>query len=179
MPPQKWSEFTQSCPRLGNPVHCSPPGFSVLGILQARTLEWVAISFSRGYSWTREWIWVSCIAGRFFTIWATRGALSVCYYSLHCSSSDVPVYRAMRTWLFARIILPGLTLPSPSFLSSFCKAITWITGDWWSPAGGRNRKIWNNHLFTFFLSKFRVRVPELHSGETDSCSSRSSYQEIL
>ena len=37
----------QSCPTLGNPVDCSPPGSSVHGILQARILEWVAISFSR------------------------------------------------------------------------------------------------------------------------------------
>jgi len=36
----------QSCPTLCNPIDGSPPGSSVLGILQARTLEWVAISFS-------------------------------------------------------------------------------------------------------------------------------------
>ena len=159
-------------------MNCCLLGSSVHGILQARALEWIAISFSTGSSWTREWIWVSCIAGRFFTMWATREALSVCYYSLHCLSSEVPVSRAVRTLLFARIILSGLTLPSPSFLSSFCKTVTWITGDWWSFEGGRNREIWSNHLFTSFLSKFRVRVPRLHSGETDSCSSRSSYQEI-
>ena len=37
---------TQSCPTLCDPMDCSPPGSSVLGILQARILEWVAISFS-------------------------------------------------------------------------------------------------------------------------------------
>ena len=42
------SEVTQSCPTLSNPIDCSPPGSPVPGILQARTLEWVAISFSRG-----------------------------------------------------------------------------------------------------------------------------------
>ena len=41
----------QSCPTLCDPVDCSPPGFSAHGILQARILEWVAISFSRGSSW--------------------------------------------------------------------------------------------------------------------------------
>ena len=40
------SEVTQSCPTLGDPMDCSLPGFSVHGILQTRTLEWVAISFS-------------------------------------------------------------------------------------------------------------------------------------
>ena len=38
----------QSCPTLCNPMDCSPPGSSVHGILQARILQWVAVSFSRG-----------------------------------------------------------------------------------------------------------------------------------
>ena len=62
----------QSCLTLCDPMDCSPPGFSVHGILQARILEWVAICFSRGSSWPRDQTQVSCIAGRFFTIWATR-----------------------------------------------------------------------------------------------------------
>ena len=44
----------QSCPTLCNPVDCSPPGFPVHGILQARILEWVTISFSRGSSRPRD-----------------------------------------------------------------------------------------------------------------------------
>ena len=47
-------EVTQSCLTLCNPVDCSPPGFSVHGILQARILEWVTISFSRGSSRPRD-----------------------------------------------------------------------------------------------------------------------------
>ena len=42
---------TQSCPTLCDPMDCSPPGSSVHGILQARKLEWVAISFSNGWKW--------------------------------------------------------------------------------------------------------------------------------
>ena len=64
----------QPCPALGNLMDCSPPGSSVHGISQVRILEWVAIPFSRGSSWSRDWTLVSCIAGRFFTIWATREA---------------------------------------------------------------------------------------------------------
>ena len=63
---------TQSCPTLCNPMDCSPRGSSVHGIFQARMLEWVAISFSRGSSRPRDRTWVSCTAGRFVTIWATR-----------------------------------------------------------------------------------------------------------
>ena len=61
------SEVAQSCPTLCDPMDCSPPGSSVHGILQARILEWVAISFSRGSSQPRDRTQVSCIAGRFFT----------------------------------------------------------------------------------------------------------------
>ena len=57
----------KSCPTFLWPMDCSPPGSSVHWISQARILEWVAISFSRGSSWTRNWTYVSCIAGRFFT----------------------------------------------------------------------------------------------------------------
>ena len=67
------------CLTLCNPMDCSPPGSSVYGILQARILEWVTISSSRGSSQPRDWTWVSCIAGRFFTIWATRKAQYIMY----------------------------------------------------------------------------------------------------
>ena len=62
----------KSCQTLCDPVDCSPPGSSVHGILQARILEWVAISFSRGSSQLRDWTRVSCFAGRRFILWATR-----------------------------------------------------------------------------------------------------------
>ena len=68
------SEVAQSCPTLCNPMDCGLPGSSVHGILQARILEWVAIPFSKGSSWPRDWTQVSHIAGRFFTIWATTEA---------------------------------------------------------------------------------------------------------
>ena len=68
------SEVAQSCPILCYPMDCSPPGSSVHGILQARVLEWVAISFSRGSSRPRDRTQVSHIAGRRFNLWATREA---------------------------------------------------------------------------------------------------------
>ena len=69
--------FAQLRPTLCNPVDCSPPGSSVHGFSQARIPEWVAISFSKGSFWTRHGTRVSCIAGRFFTIWATREILAI------------------------------------------------------------------------------------------------------
>ena len=58
-----------------DPVDCILLGSSDHGILQVRKLEGVAFPFSRGSSQPRDQIWVSCIAGGFFTIWATREAL--------------------------------------------------------------------------------------------------------
>ena len=66
---------TQSCLSLYHPMDCSPPESSVLGILQARILEWISILFSRGSSWPRDQTKVSCIAGRFFTVWAMHLSL--------------------------------------------------------------------------------------------------------
>ena len=57
-----------------NPIDCTLPGSSVHGILQARILEWVAISFYRESFWPRDQTQVSCIAVRLFSNWAMREA---------------------------------------------------------------------------------------------------------
>ena len=74
-------EWQRQCPSLSrvqlcSPTDCSSPGSSVHGILQPRILEWVAISSSKGSSSLRDWTQVSCIAGKLFTVWATREAFS-------------------------------------------------------------------------------------------------------
>ena len=75
---EKWKCQLFSCVHvpillcLSVPMDCSPPGSSGYGISQASTLEWVAIPFSRESSQPRDQTWVSCIAGRFFTILVTR-----------------------------------------------------------------------------------------------------------
>ena len=79
-----------------NPVDCSPPGFSILGISQARILEWVAISFSRGSSWTRDWTWVSCIGGWNLYHWDTFSSVAQSWLTLcnrmDCSRPGFPVH---------------------------------------------------------------------------------------
>ena len=78
---------TKLCLTLWDPMDCSPPSSSVCGILQARILEWAAIPSSRGSSWPRDQTQVSCVAGIFFTIWATREGQSLCTrsYSWPCT----------------------------------------------------------------------------------------------
>ena len=77
MPVHGW--VAQLCLTLCDFIDCSLPGSSVHGILQARILEWLPFSSP---SWPRDWTRVSCIAGRFFTIWATREALYIPMFRL-------------------------------------------------------------------------------------------------
>ena len=76
----------QSCPTLCDPMDWSPPDSSVHEIFQARILEWVAISFSRGSSQLRDRTQVSYTVGRFFTNWAAssmpRMSLTI-FFFLH------------------------------------------------------------------------------------------------
>ena len=92
LPHPPCSKFkAQSCLTLCDPKDCSSPGSSVHGILQARILEWVAISFSRASSRPRDRTRVSRIAGRLFTIWATREA------HIHLTSHQLTTFSSIST----------------------------------------------------------------------------------
>ena len=80
----------QSCLTLCDPMDCSLPGSSVHRILQARILEWITIPFSRGSSQLRDQTCVSYIAGRFFTVQATREA-----YTCICLQIYLQAYASM------------------------------------------------------------------------------------
>ena len=80
----------QSCMTLCDLMDCSPPGSSVRGILSARILERVAMPSSRGSSQPRDWTQVSCTAGRFFSVWATREATA--HYLLGPCNSSLLVF---------------------------------------------------------------------------------------
>ena len=98
------SEVAQSCLTLCHRMDYSLPGSSVHGILQARILKWVAISFSRGSSQPRDWIQVSCIVGRRFTIWATREA--------HSSMVGLIATSFKRSYTIHRFIAPRAPAPA-------------------------------------------------------------------
>ena len=96
----------QLCPTFCDPMDCSLPGFSVHGISQARILEWVAISFSRGSSWPRDWTCMSWVLslGRWilyhcatweswFNIHQVKGEMAT-----HCENSN-PAIRNKWKWL--------------------------------------------------------------------------------
>ena len=84
----------QSCPTLCDPIDGSPPGSSVLGILQARTLEWLAISFSNAWKWKVKVKSLSCV--------------------LLCATPWTASYQASPPMGFSRQeYWSGLPLPSP------------------------------------------------------------------
>ena len=77
-------------------MDCSLPGSSVHGVFQARILKWVLIPFSRGSFQPRAWTCVSCIAGRFFTIWATRAARTI---MKQCKERRIWSWKTKNWWL--------------------------------------------------------------------------------
>ena len=72
-----------------DPMDCSPPGSPVHGILQARILEWAAISFSRRSSQPRDQTQVSQNPGRLFSTWATREGVSGLYIEVNIIAVDI------------------------------------------------------------------------------------------
>ena len=80
--PKDHAKLLQSCPALWDPVDCSTPGSSVLGILQARILEWVAVPSSRGSSSPRDGtqvLYVSCSGRRVLHHRHLLGRIPPCY----------------------------------------------------------------------------------------------------
>ena len=92
----------KSCLTLWDPMYCNIPGSSIPGIFQARVLEWVAISFSRGSSQPRDQTRFSHIVGRCFTVWATREVNNGQTYYL---SDWITVYYTWRNILHRNIYI--------------------------------------------------------------------------
>ena len=95
----------------------SPPGSSIHGISQARILEWVAISFSRGSSWPVVWAGVSCVFRLMLNLWATWGSLlySVIDSSDSCSKCLLLILKLQR--ILSHLVFRALLgkLPSPFY----------------------------------------------------------------
>ena len=122
-------------------MDCSPPGSSVRGILQVRILEWVAIPFSRGSSWSSDQTWVSWIVGRLFTIWATRetgfpwsGHVPI-QYILHfthisLSLSEIISFIGLLYYLCLQLEYQS----SSSFFMALSLELGTIFLSWWTPS---------------------------------------------
>ena len=111
----------QWCPTLCDPMDGSSPDSSVHGILQARILEWVVISFSRRSSWSRDQTQVSHIVDKFFTFWATREAPKYYVLSHVFMSNSLQPYRLayqapLSMGLFRKEYWSWLPFPPPGDL---------------------------------------------------------------
>ena len=115
---QSWCLVIPSCPALSNPVDCSPPGTSVHGILQARTLEWVAVPFSRGSTWPREWICIPCVMRSFLTS-EPLGKPNMCMLCLLVSQSCLTLRNPMD------YSLPGSSVHGPDMCMWMCNCLIW------------------------------------------------------
>ena len=119
----------QLCLILCNPMDCGPPGSSVHGILQARILDWVAISSSRGSSQPRDCTQVSHLAGGSFTSWATREALLSIV--LHKFTSTVYKGSVFSTFL-SRVVffcLSAINHSNSCYLIPYCGFVLHFSDD--------------------------------------------------
>ena len=102
--------LAQLCLTLFDPTDLSPPGSSDHGVLQARVLEWVAISSSRGSSQRRDWTWISCIGRQILYCGATREGAKFGFLMMICFqeaflNSEVTLMCLCPCFLFP---LPGI-----------------------------------------------------------------------
>ena len=128
----------QLCPILCNPIGYSPPGSSVRGILQARILVWIAISFSRGSSWPRD----QRISIFFFSVTAPSWAPSL--YPTH-QLTLLKIQPNQHTHLFTRGDFPSSSLNSArallyNYLPIITKSQVWISFE----RGGENTILWES-----------------------------------
>ena len=142
---------TQLCSTLCDPMACSLPGSSVHGILQARILELVAISFSRGSSQPSDWNWVSCIAGRFYW-WShqQRPFFPSCLsWSICLSIQAVNELRTLKIYSISVVVLFYLW----SCFPRFCV--------WDKERERKEESKWYNQNYIkllFLIYKYRVKV---------------------
>ena len=120
---ERRDEVTQSCPTLCNSVDCRPPSYPVHGILQARILQWIVISFFRGSSQPKDRTQISYIASKFFTIWPTK--------------EDLKCLKKRSEWLHLSLPCPPGKLFTPFFVFACLNSYKDCLGFRWGGKKGR------------------------------------------
>ena len=155
---------TQLCLTLCSPVNCSPPGSSVHGIL-----EWVAIPFSRKSSQPRDRTQVSCIAGRFFTVWTTREAqvaqIRMPWTILGGWSCSWTCWGSLHVWRWGGAKCPGfMSNPRASQVALEVKNLPANAGDkTWASSLSREDALEEGHSNPLYSSILAWRI--LWTGE--------------
>ena len=137
----------RSCPALCDPMDCSPPGSSVHGIFQARSLEWVSISSSRGSSQSRD---QTCVSLQLYALtlitsrrmlWRARNDqmldivmfVSQCF-NLKCSIPHSSIYQGYILLLVKFKFVHGYTMLRPSYrFGQRCQLPVYVVS-WWCPS---------------------------------------------
>ena len=113
-------KLLQLCPTLCDPIDGSPPGCPVLGILQARTLEWVAISFSNAWKWKVKVKSLSHVQPQIISV--AQSCQTLCD-QMNCSTPGLPVHHQLPEYTQTQVhwvsdaIQPSHPLSSPSPLA--------------------------------------------------------------
>ena len=102
-----------------DPRDCSLPGSSVHGISQGGILEWVAIFFSRGFSWPRDWTHVSCLTGGFFTT-ESPGKLSFFFIML------IKTFSPTKNFIYKSLCTPESHMRSGSLSAHLLMCLQWL-----------------------------------------------------
>ena len=121
----------QSCPTLWDPIDGSPPGSPVPRILQARTLEWVAISFSKAWKWKVKVKSLSCVR-LLATPWTTVYQVPLpMVFSRQEYWSGVPLPSPMKRWFEWKNSIRALSLQRENayFLRKVCLILFYILVD--------------------------------------------------
>ena len=141
-----YTKAPQLCPTLYGPINCSPPGSSVHGVLQARIIEWVAMPFSRGSFWPRDWTHISYISfisrkvlyhyhhlgspsldpiphstRRAFTLFSKEAKLTNLFWGIQGAQYPKPLASFIALWLSS---ISGSYRPLPYFSTSPCLFIS-------------------------------------------------------
>ena len=142
----------QLCTTLCHPRDCSLPGSSVHEIFKVRILKWVAIPFSREPSQPRDQTQVSCISGRFFTVWTTREVRVLWVLGSYCiipahDLGDQQTCRWCKKWEWScrHCFLPLLTRAAPQAHLSINHRqveLSWVAGADKDLASGLAKSTW-------------------------------------
>ena len=114
-----------SCLTVCDPMDWSPSGSSVPGISQARILEWVAISSSRGSSQPRGWTQVSHVAGGFFTSWATGEPLETIMHA-YKNADSIHAFHCPPSIMYWETLTPFTSSGRVSFSCAYVNSIIFL-----------------------------------------------------
>ena len=113
------SDVAQSCPTLCDPMDCSLWDSSIHGVFQARELEWVAISFSRGSSRPRNWMLISCFGRLILYQWATREAVKANVLRFCASPGNYRHFSLSGAQPVPQFLFSSVCLPASDHLRCF------------------------------------------------------------